>query len=123
MIFYFSFFFCLRGVTMARNKEGIFQDKLLKRLEELFPGCIVMKNDSSYIQGIPDLTILYKDRWAVLECKKSKNEPHRPNQDYYVGLLDSMSYSSFIFPENMEEVLNELQQAFGTRGPSRVSRS
>jgi hypothetical protein len=108
---------------MARNKEGIFQDKLLKRLEELFPGCIVMKNDSSYIQGIPDLTILYKDRWAVLECKKSKNEPHRPNQDYYVGLLDSMSYSSFIFPENMEEVLNELQQAFGTRGPSRVSRS
>jgi hypothetical protein len=108
---------------MARNKEGIFQDKLLKRLEELFPGCIVMKNDSSYIQGIPDLTILYKDRWAVLECKKSKNEPHRPNQDYYVGLLNSMSYSSFIFPENMEEVLNELQQAFGTRGPSRVSRS
>lgn len=108
---------------MARNKEGIFQDKLLKRLEELLPGCIVMKNDSSYIQGIPDLTILYKDRWAVLECKKSKNEPHRPNQDYYVGLLNSMSYSSFIFPENMEEVLNELQQAFGTRGPSRVSRS
>lgn len=123
MIFYFSFIFCLREVTMARNKEGIFQDKLLKRLEELFPGCIVMKNDSSYIQGIPDLTILYKDRWAVLECKKSKNEPHRPNQDYYVGLLNSMSYSSFIFPENMEEVLNELQQAFGTRGPSRVSRS
>lgn len=124
MIFYFSFiFFCLREVTMARNKEGIFQDRLLKRLEELFPGCIVMKNDSSYIQGIPDLTILYKDRWAVLECKKSKNEPHRPNQDYYVGLLNSMSYSSFIFPENMEEVLNELQQAFGTRGPSRVSRS
>ena len=108
---------------MARNKEGIFQDKLLKRLEELFPGCIVMKNVSSYILGIPYLTFLYKDRWAVLDCKKRKNEPHRPNQDYYVGLLNSMSYSSFIFPENMEEVLNELQQAFGTRGPSRVSRS
>lgn len=91
--------------------ESDFQAKLIKELRELFPGCIIMKNDPSYIQGIPDLTIIYKDRWATLECKRSRNEKHRPNQDYYVGVMNEMSYSSFIYPENKEEVLDELQHA------------
>ena len=91
--------------------ESDFQAKLIKELRELFPGCIIMKNDPSYIQGIPDLTIIYKDRWATLECKRSQNEKHRPNQDYYVGVMNEMSYSSFIYPENKEEVLDELQHA------------
>lgn len=91
--------------------ESDFQAKLIKELRELFPGCIIMKNDPSYIQGIPDLTIIYKDKWATLECKRSQNEKHRPNQDYYVGVMNEMSFSSFIYPENKEEVLDELQHA------------
>ena len=79
----------------------------------MFPGCIVIKNDSSYIQGIPDITIFYGKRWATLECKKSKDAPSRPNQPYYVKKMNDMSFSAFIYPENKEEVLNELQQAFG----------
>ena len=78
----------------------------------MFPGCVVMKNDSSYIQGIPDLLVLYNDRWASLECKKSEGARKQPNQEYYVEKLDSMSFSRFIFPENKEEVLRELQSAF-----------
>lgn len=93
--------------------EKDFQAKLIKELKRRFPGCIVMKNDSCYIQGIPDLVILYKDKWAALECKKSANAKRRPNQEYYVGLMDEMSFSRFICPENKEEVLNELQQTFG----------
>ena len=93
--------------------ERDFQAKLIKELKRRFPGCIVMKNDSCYIQGIPDLVILYKDKWAALECKKSANAKRRPNQEYYVGLMDEMSFSRFICPENKEEVLNELQQTFG----------
>lgn len=93
-------------------KEGEFQDNLRKEIESLFPGCIILKNDPTYIQGIPDLTILYKDKWATLECKKSKDEKHQPNQDYYVDCMNDMSFSSFIFPENKQEVLNELQQTF-----------
>ena len=112
--------------------ESKFQSDLIKKLKKMFPNCIVMKNDSSYIQGIPDLTVLYKDKWAsyiqgipdltvlykdkwaVLECKKESNATHQPNQDYYIGLLDKMSFARFIYPENKEEVLNELQQAFCT---------
>ena len=93
-------------------KENAFQATLIKDLKTLFPGCVVLKNDPNYIQGFPDLTILYKDRWAVLECKKSLLSSKRPNQAYYVDMLGEMSYASFICPENREEVLDELQQTF-----------
>jgi hypothetical protein len=91
--------------------ESKFQADLIKELKQLFPGCVIMKNDPEYIQGIPDLTILYGAKWATLECKKSKKSSHRPNQEYYVDKLNGMSYSAFVYPENKEEVLNELQQA------------
>ena len=80
--------------------ESKFQSELIKELKSIFPGCIVMKNDSSYIQGIPDLLVLYSDKWATLECKKTLNSSHQPNQDYYVGLMNDMSFSRFICPEN-----------------------
>lgn len=92
--------------------ESKFQADLIKDIKRMFPGCVVMKNDSSYIQGIPDLLVLYNDRWASLECKKSEGARKQPNQEYYVEKLDSMSFSRFIFPENKEEVLRELQSAF-----------
>lgn len=92
--------------------EKDFQSKLITELKCRFPGCIVMKNDSSYIQGIPDLLILYNNRWASLECKKSSRAKRQPNQEYYVGRMNEMSFSKFICPENKEEVLNELQQTF-----------
>ena len=92
--------------------ESKFQADLIKDIKNMFPGCVVMKNDSSYIQGIPDLLVLYNDRWASLECKKSEGARKQPNQEYYVEKVDSMSFSRFIFPENKEEVLRELQSAF-----------
>lgn len=92
--------------------ERDFQAKLIMELKLRFQGCLVLKNDSSYIQGIPDLLVLYKDRWATLECKRSASASHRPNQEYYVGLMDEMSFSRFICPENKDEVLEELQIYF-----------
>ena len=92
--------------------ESKFQANLVKELKRLFKGCIVMKNDSSYIQGIPDLLVLYGNKWASLECKKNASASKQPNQEYYVGLMDKMSFSRFISPENKEEVLHDLQQAF-----------
>lgn len=93
-------------------KESKFQAGLKKELKEMFPGCIVTKLDSSDIQGIPDLLVLYKDKWATLENKRSANASKRPNQEYYVDKMNEMSFSRFICPENKEEVLNELQQTF-----------
>ena len=94
------------------KKENKFQHDVIKEIEKRFPGSIVMKTDPSYIQGIPDLLVLYGSKWASLEVKRSANETHRPNQDYYVESMNGMSYSSFIYPENKEVVLNELSEYF-----------
>jgi len=96
------------------SKESEFQAKLIKRLKSLFPGCFVLKNDANYIQGIPDLTVLWTNRWAFLECKKEEDAKRQPNQKYYIDKANELSFARFIYPENEEEVLNDLQQAFRT---------
>lgn len=97
---------------MARSAklESGFQDRLIKDLKKIFPGCLTFKMDQ--LQGIPDLLVLYKDKWFSLECKKNASAKRQPNQEYYVGLMNQMSFSRFICPENKEEILNELQQTF-----------
>lgn len=102
--------------------ENKFQSDLIKEIKEMFPGCLVLKNDPNYIQGIPDLLILHHGKWASLECKKSGKEKPRPNQEYYVGKMDEMSFSRFVYPENKEEVLDGLQSAFKSSGKARVSK-
>lgn len=90
--------------TVERN----FQRKLVRELKEKYPEAIIFKNEA--LQGIPDLLILSNSKWAALECKRSKKAPHRPNQDYYVEKMNNMSFARFVYPENKEEVLNELEQ-------------
>lgn len=92
--------------------ESKFQKELMDKIRDRYPGCVILKNDSSYIQGFPDWTILYKDKWAVLEAKRSKNAAKQPNQDYYVDKLNDMSFSRFVYPENSEEVLLEISKYF-----------
>lgn len=92
--------------------ENKFKTQLKKDIEKRLPGSIVLHLDPNEKQGIPDLLVLYEDKWAALEGKKNKKASHRPNQDYYVGLMDRMSFARFIYPENKEEVLNELQRSF-----------
>lgn len=92
--------------------ESKFQAKLIRRIKKNLPGCIVMKTDPNYIQGIPDLIILHKNKWASLENKRSANAKKQPNQQYYVDKMNEMSFSRFIYPENKEEVLSDLYKAF-----------
>ena len=89
-------------------RESKFQAKLIKDIKERLPECIVLKNDPTYIQGIPDLAIFNNERWAMLEVKKSADASHQPNQDYYVEKMDRMSFSRFIYPENRDEVYSDL---------------
>lgn len=104
---------------MARSSrlESGFQDRLRDELKAMFPGCMIFKMDQ--IQGIPDLLILYKNMWASLECKRGTRSKKQPNQDYYVDLMNNMSFSRFINKDNKEEVLRDLQQAFQFDGTSR----
>ena len=84
-----------------------------KELKSMFPGCIITKLDSGDIQSIPDLLILYNNKWATLECKKSKNAKRQPNQPYYVEKMNDMSFSRFTYPENKDEVLDDLRKHLG----------
>lgn len=95
--------------------ESKFQKDLMDEIRALYPGCVILKNDSSYIQGFPDWTILYKDRWAVLEAKRERGAKKQPNQEYYVDKLNDMSFSRFVYPENKDEVLEDLQRVFKRR--------
>ncbi len=92
--------------------ENKYQASLIKKLKNRFPGCMVLKNDSSYCQGIPDLIALHGKRWATLEVKKNEKASKQPNQEYYVGKMDDMSFSRFVCPENEDEVLDELDRHF-----------
>lgn len=103
--------------------ESKFQSDLISELKELYPGCIILKNDPNYIQGFPDILILYGDRWAAFEVKRSKNSSHRPNQEYYIMVLNDMSYATFVYPQNKEVFLHELQQALRPRRSARNFRS
>lgn len=97
---------------MRETGRGGFQEKLKKELKDRYPGCIVTKLDSGDIQGIPDLLVLYKNKWATLENKKSAKANRQPNQEYYVNKMNEMSFSRFIYPENKEMVLDELDEVF-----------
>jgi hypothetical protein len=92
--------------------ERTYQAKLIRRIREMFPGCIILKNDSAYLQGVPDILVLYNCNWAMLEVKASDESDVQPNQQYYVELLDNMSFASFINPQNEEDVLHDLQHTF-----------
>lgn len=101
--------------------ESAYQAQLILRLGNLFPGCFILKNDPGYLQGVPDLLVLFQNKWAMLEVKASATSPERPNQPYYVELLDNMSFAAFIYPENEEDVLHDLQQAFSPAASTRVA--
>lgn len=91
--------------------ERDFQALLIKEIKAMLPGALVLKNDPDYIQGIPDLLILYKEKWGALEVKKNSAARHQPNQDYYVKHMDELSFARFICPENKKEVLDELYRS------------
>jgi len=101
--------------------ENQYQAKLIRKLKSMFPGCVISKIDASYQQGLPDLLILWNDRWAVLEVKASASARTQPNQDYYVEQLGKMSFAAYIYPDNEEEVLSALQQAFRPPRRTRIS--
>lgn len=102
-------------------RESQYQSHVVRKLKEEFPGCYVLKNDPEYQQGFPDLLVLFKGQWAALEIKAAYDSPKQPNQDYFIGLLDDMSYGRFLFPEVEEEVFIELRQLFKRRASVRTN--
>lgn len=103
-------------------RESRFQQELREDLEQLLPGCMIFKLDPNlYGQGIPDLLVLYKNFWIALECKAHSKAPTQPNQNWYIDTMNEMSYAAFIYPENREEILDEIRSTFRTRRSARLS--
>jgi len=100
--------------------ESSFLAKLISELERQYPGAIILKNDANQRQGFPDRLILWQNHWAAFEGKAHRDSTHQPNQDYYVNLLNNMSYAKFVYPDNMEIFLYELQRSFGFRRTTRL---
>lgn len=86
----------------------------------MFPGCIILKNDPSFLQGIPDLLILWKNKWAALECKDSQGALRTASQMHYVRVMSGMSFAAFIYPENKDTILDDLQLTFTARRAARL---
>ena len=96
------------------GRDG-FQSQLVKRLEREFDGCIILRNDHQWaFQGIPDLLMLWGPNWVALETKANSKSARRPNQPYYVKRMDQMSYASFVSPDNVEVVIDEIHRSFGS---------
>lgn len=95
--------------------ERDYQASLIKKIKRLIPGCEVLPLDPNYIQGIPDLLVLAPTgKWGTLEVKASEKSKLRPNQEYYVKEWGRKAFSSFIYPENEQEVLHALQQSLAS---------
>ncbi len=118
-----SLFLSVCGRRRMDILERAFQSRLIRRIKNDLPGCVVLKNDPNYIQGFPDLLILDGDRWAALEVKKDAKAKHQPNQDFYIRKLNAMSFARFIYPENERTVRHELYRALRPGGNSRISES
>lgn len=102
--------------------ESVFKKKLITKIEQtLFPGSLVLRLDTNFIQGIPDHIILYEDMWAAFDAKRNQFAPVRPNQPYYIDLLNKMSYASFVYPENEEKFIHEIQRSFRSNRSTRIS--
>lgn len=112
MRLFHTFYFFGKETLMLEND---YQAKLIKRLRRRFRGCFILKNDTDYLQGVPDLLILFENKWAMLEVKASEDSQMQPNQEYYVDQLDRMSYASFVYPENEHAVMQDLRDHFQIR--------
>ena len=92
--------------------ESVFQAWLIKEIKHRFTGAMVIKTDPTYIQGFPDLIVFYKSCWVALECKKNKGAHRQPNQEFYVSKMNAMSMAKFVYPENAEDVLDDMEEFF-----------
>lgn len=93
-------------------KESNIQSDIIKRLKGM--GCVVIKyeQNATTLKGFPDIMFMKGPFWGALEVKTSKKAHKQPGQQDWIDKLNEMSYAKFIYPENKEEILNEIKEFF-----------
>lgn len=108
-------------MTMRETGPSGFKTKFIRNLKVRFPNCVVLLTDPQYLQGVPDILMLLEDTWFAFEVKATKTSSRRPNQEWWIDILNRQSYASFVYPENEEEVIREVQQSLEARRRARLS--
>lgn len=90
--------------------ESKFQSNLIREIKSKYPECLITKLDAGHTQGLPDILMLHGNKWCCLEVKRDASAKHQPNQDYYVDRLNKMGFARFIYPENKDTVLMEMDE-------------
>lgn len=103
--------------------ENSYKTGLKGRIRQRFPGCVILHNDANYMQGVPDLLVLFGKAWAMLEVKKSSRSARQANQAHWVDVFGKMSFAAFIEPSNEGEVLDAMESAFGLAREACLSKS
>ena len=102
---------------MADKLERDWQPLLKDEIKGRFPECeIIRLSPNDNYQGIPDLLVLCPDGWGILETKRRPKSRRQPNQPYHVERLNKLRFAAFIDPDNMDEVLDDLQHALRAGG-------
>ena len=97
-------------------KESEFQKKFLDDVRDIFPDALILKNDSSYKQGIPDWSVIVGQKAALLEIKIEKDAHKQPNQKYYINERNNKGgFGRFVYPENKNEVMVEMIEYFNNK--------
>ena len=97
------------------RRETKFKKMFKKKLKRLYPECIIVEADPTYFWSVPDVYFFLGSFWAALEFKRTEGSSRRPNQEYWVEVLDKMSFARFVYPGVEEEVLSELEAAIQNR--------
>ena len=95
---------------MGKKLESAFQNAtVMKAIKQRVPDALILKTDPTYLQGVPALTVIHGSRCAMLEVKRDAKASRRPNQEYYIRYIrERGGFASFIHPENLDEVLDEM---------------
>lgn len=115
---YTLFPFCLGGGVVTKLERD-YQMYLIPEILKVLPGRklvdkFVIINDANQVQGIPDLSVFCRSKWAMLEVKLSEKSKIQPNQEWYITNWGQFIFTAFIYPENEKEVLLALQQSLGS---------
>ncbi len=95
--------------------ESEFKKRTIQRIKDRLPSLdLDFINTKPFNRSMPDTFVIGPWCWAALEFKRSEDADQQANQDYHIERLNRKGYARFVFPENVEEVLDDLEAVFSS---------
>lgn len=93
-------------------KESDFKSNFCKRLKKLGAVAILQyEQNAKTVKGFPDTICVFEGIVIFIEFKASKRAKYQPLQKEWVAKLnEKCHYAYIVFPENADEVYNEIKE-------------